>query len=323
MLRPYAQLGRAGQAQRLAIAAKRCLAERECLAPLRLKLISHQHNTGFRADTPEGRFFLRLGRTTDRTPEQVADEAAFLAEAGAAGIVCPVPQGIFANGPERLEHPSLDEPRLLMRFSWLDGRAPRKLRASHARDLGRTTAKLHQLPLAAVGAHRWRVDGFVVGAGADTHSGANAVEEALGLAARRTTEAIYRRYEDLRPQLGPIRLLHGDLHPWNCLWNDSGIQLLDFDDCGWGPEAYDLCVPLRELREIGRPDLMGALLDGYQEVRPLPPGIPDALPLLYEARAAQLVAWVARERHTPGFEWWEKWSRARLGEMEAHLKRDG
>lgn len=38
--------------------------------------------------------------------------------------------------------------------------------------------------------------------------------------------------------------LHGDLHPGNLLWNESGPVFVDFDDCCSGPVIQDLWMLL-------------------------------------------------------------------------------
>jgi homoserine kinase type II len=41
----------------------------------------------------------------------------------------------------------------------------------------------------------------------------------------------------------PIRFSHGDLHPLNMIWSESGIEaLIDFEFCGLRPETYDAAL---------------------------------------------------------------------------------
>ena len=61
----------------------------------------------------------------------------------------------------------------------------------------------------------------------------HAAEEALQL--------VSDRYEAILPR--NIRL-HGDCHPGNLLWTDSGPHFVDLDDCRMGPAIQDLWMLL-------------------------------------------------------------------------------
>ena len=63
-------------------------------------------------------------------------------------------------------------------------------------------------------------------------------------------------------------LIHADLHLWNAVFAGGRVQLIDFDDCGFGPRLYDLAVALWEQRDSpGYPEFRAALLAGYLGVR--------------------------------------------------------
>ncbi|MDH5786122.1 MAG: serine/threonine protein kinase [Chromatiales bacterium] len=97
----------------------------------------------------------------------------------------------------------------------------------------------------------------------------------------------------------PIRL-HGDFHPGNILWTDTGAHLVDLDDCRMGPAVQDLWMLLSG--DVGQMNSqLSELLEGYEEfcdfnrreltlIEPL-----RALRLLYYA------AWLARRWDDPAF----------------------
>jgi Ser/Thr protein kinase RdoA (MazF antagonist) len=68
-------------------------------------------------------------------------------------------------------------------------------------------------------------------------------------------------------------LIHADLHLDNALFWRGDVRVIDFDDCGFGYWLYDIAVSLWELRrrdDYGQ--FRAALINGYTQHRPLPPG---------------------------------------------------
>lgn len=65
------------------------------------------------------------------------------------------------------------------------------------------------------------------------------------------------------PSLKLIRL-HGDFHPGNILWTDSGAHIVDLDDCRTGPAIQDLWMLLSGDRKQMTIQL-SEMLEGYNE----------------------------------------------------------
>jgi Ser/Thr protein kinase RdoA (MazF antagonist) len=80
------------------------------------------------------------------------------------------------------------------------------------------------------------------------------------------------------------------------------VSAFDFDDCGWGYFAYDLCPLLGNLagypgpvrNNPAYPDLRDAYLAGYRTARPLPTGWAQLVPLMLAARNANHCLLTAR-----------------------------
>ncbi|MGM0594544.1 MAG: serine/threonine protein kinase [Pseudomonadota bacterium] len=97
----------------------------------------------------------------------------------------------------------------------------------------------------------------------------------------------------------PIRL-HGDLHPGNILWTDSGAHLVDLDDCRMGPAVQDLWMLLsgdraqmtRQLDEI---------LAGYEEFHDFDRRQLALIEPLRTLRLLHYAAWLARRWEDPAF----------------------
>ena len=95
------------------------------------------------------------------------------------------------------------------------------------------------------------------------------------------------------------QLLHGDFSDQNVIETPAGLQILDFDDCGYGPVEYDLANSLymvlfdsevsdrRESYETFRP----AFVEGYADAAQARL-VDSALDRLIEARINALGRWL-------------------------------
>ncbi|MFD0668686.1 serine/threonine protein kinase [Ramlibacter sp. MAHUQ-53] len=99
----------------------------------------------------------------------------------------------------------------------------------------------------------------------------------------------------------PALRLHGDCHPGNILWTpDQGPHFVDLDDARMGPAVQDLWMLLSGERHQ-RQRQLGALLDGYDEMREFNR---RELALIEPLRTLRLIhysAWLARRWDDPAF----------------------
>jgi Ser/Thr protein kinase RdoA (MazF antagonist) len=95
--------------------------------------------------------------------------------------------------------------------------------------------------------------------------------------------------------------LHGDCHPGNILWTpDAGPHFVDLDDARTGPAVQDLWMLLSGDR-VQRQRQLGALLDGYEQMREFDR---NELALIEPLRTLRLIhysAWLARRWDDPAF----------------------
>jgi Ser/Thr protein kinase RdoA (MazF antagonist) len=95
--------------------------------------------------------------------------------------------------------------------------------------------------------------------------------------------------------------LHGDCHPGNILWTpDEGPHFVDLDDARTGPAVQDLWMLLAGER-AQRQRQLGALLDGYEQVRDLDRAELALIEPLRTLRLVQYSAWLARRWDDPAF----------------------
>jgi Ser/Thr protein kinase RdoA (MazF antagonist) len=99
----------------------------------------------------------------------------------------------------------------------------------------------------------------------------------------------------------PWLRLHGDCHPGNILWTpDAGPHFVDLDDARRGPAVQDLWM-LQDGERRERQQQLGALLDGYEQLREFDR---RELALIEPLRTLRLIhysAWLARRWDDPAF----------------------
>jgi len=238
--------------------------------------------------------FYRPGRWTD---EAILEEHEFTLALAALDI--PVVPPLEIRG-ETLHHH--DAFRLAL-YPCKAGRAPNLEDPAHLEQLGRFLARIHALGAEASFRHRPILD---VG-----HFGEESRSFLLEHAC--IPPELERAYEVLTSDLldsvraafdraGRIRLirLHGDCHPGNILWSDSGPHIVDFDDARMGPAVQDLWMFLSgERPQMERSlDVLLCAYSRFHDFDTRELGLIEALRTL---RIMHHAAWLARRRSDPAF----------------------
>lgn len=92
-------------------------------------------------------------------------------------------------------------------------------------------------------------------------------------------------------------LIHADMVRENVLLSGAEVQLIDFDDGGFGFRLFDIATTLLASRhEPDFEDLQRALIAGYRSVRPFDV---SALPLFLMLRSFTYVGWVVSRMDEP------------------------
>ncbi|MDP2292196.1 MAG: phosphotransferase [Actinomycetota bacterium] len=251
-----------------------------------LRLLQHGFNTTFRVDTADGtRYALRVNVNSRRTEANIAAEMAWLAAlATDTELWVPTPQRTRDGAlMTHVFSPDLGRELPAALFAWLPGRTlGTKATREQMRATGRATAILHQhgaqwrMPdgagLPAIDTILMDVPDNLSGEHRLLDDDAHAVIDAA-------TAQIQGHYDTLFA--GAARQpLHADLHIWNLHWYRGRLAVFDFDDSGIGVPVQDLSISAYYIRDNLAQE--AALLDGYQEVRPLPSFTTDQ----YEAMVA-------------------------------------
>ncbi len=267
-----------------------------------LTLLSLSENATYRVDDPaDGRTaVLRVHRTGYHQPGAVASELAWLqALRRDAGLATPA---VFraADGREVVDIEIGPVTRQTVLFEWLPGTEPAEDQLAEKFELlGEICARMHRhsrgwaRPASFV-RFSWDFDRCIGetprwGRWQDGIGVGRAELQTLGRAAA-LIAARLRRFGT-----GPERfgLIHADMR----LVSGPDIQVIDFDDCGFGWYLFDIGASLSFIEHDPRvPELCDAWLRGYRNVAPLRVEDAAEIPTFVLLRRLQLVAWVGSHR---------------------------
>ncbi len=94
--------------------------------------------------------------------------------------------------------------------------------------------------------------------------------------------------------------LHGDCHPGNILWTDTGPLFVDFDDSRMGPAIQDLWMLLSG-NTMEQQQQLDHILDGYFEFRDFNPAELALIEPLRTMRIIHYSGWLAQRWQDPSF----------------------
>lgn len=241
--------------------------------------------------------FYRPGRWSEA---QILEEHAFAAElaAGEVPAVAPLaPQGrtlhahagfLFSVSPRRGGRaPELDDPEVL---EWI-GRYLARLHTVGARQPF-TTRPAITVESFAIEPREWLLAHQAIPLD---------VQGEWMQACDRAIAQIRAAFEQAQAAGVRSLRLHGDCHPGNILWTpDAGPHFVDLDDARSGPAVQDLWMLLSGER-AQRQRQLGALLDGYEQLRDFDRAELALIEALRTLRLVHYSAWLARRWDDPAF----------------------
>ena len=247
--------------------------------------------------------FYRPGRWSDAA---IAEEHAFALELAAAEL--PVVAPLALAGATLHRHAGF---RYAV-YPRRGGRTPSLESAEHLAWMGRLLARLRGVGARASFAHRGHLDlDSFLRAPRDAVLASPLLPPALAPRYRAALDALEA---SLAPHFVPGAFralrLHGDCHPGNVLWTDSGPHFVDLDDARLGPAIQDLWMLAPDRRALD------ALLEGYAEFRDLDHTELALIEPLRLLRQIHWAGWIATRWHDPAFpagfpyaaeaRWWEQ-----------------
>lgn len=302
--------------------ASKALGSYDLPPPVSLQPLALGLNAVFEVRTGSARYALRVHRAGYRTAEQIRSELTFLRAVDTALAGDPaLPEPVADRRGELVVDVAVDgERRLCDLLTWLDGRSlsvDSGLDAGGLWALGRALGRLHNAsasfrPPSDFALPRWDADGMFT-ASASPFRPALALFDVLSPADRASFEDIADRARAAFDALGrggdAYGVAHIDYILGNCFLRPADgrpggwdVGVFDFDDCGWGYFAYDLCTVLGNLAGYpgpvkdnpAYPALRDAYFAGYRSVRPLPDEWERLVPLMLAARNANHCLLTAR-----------------------------
>src|SRR5579864_52029 len=116
----------------------------------------------------------------------------------------------------------------------------------------------------------------------------------------RLKQTLWRDLDEFGTAADRYSLIHADLVPENILVDGTHLQVIDFDDAGFGWHMFELATSLYFIRrESVYPEARDALIEGYRHVRPLPQTQLACLPMFLAARGSTYLGWVHTRRNEP------------------------
>ncbi|WP_198731822.1 phosphotransferase enzyme family protein [Paracoccus tegillarcae] len=271
-------------------------------------LVAARENRVYRVDHPGGRHALRLHRPGYRSDAELRSELQWVEAVSQGGLSVPLPvPSISGDFLVTVDGCQIDL------VHWLDGRqmgatgVPLALdnRTGLFRSIGQEMARLHRAsdawsPAADFTRPAWDRAGLLGAAPLwgrfwENASLSPADRDLLCQFRSRADQAL----KELQPDLD-FGLIHADLVRENLLIDGDRIQLIDFDDGGFGYRLFDLATTLgKTLSEPDFDDLKAALVEGYRAVRPLDT---THLDLFMALRATTYVGWIISRLNEEGAE---------------------
>jgi Ser/Thr protein kinase RdoA (MazF antagonist) len=106
-------------------------------------------------------------------------------------------------------------------------------------------------------------------------------------------QALWRELNEFGTSADRYGLIHADLVPENILVDGESLQVIDFDDAGFGWHLFEIATSLYFIRrdsiyEAAR----DAVVEGYRQHRPLSESHLALLPMFLAARGSTYLGWV-------------------------------
>lgn len=174
------------------------------------------------------------------------------------------------------------------------------------RDVGRLAARVHNHSAVWTAPegfrrHAWDAEGL---AGENPFWGRFWELEALSDSQRelfvRLKATLYRDLVAFGTGADRYGLIHADLVPENILVDGDSLQVIDFDDAGFGWHLFELATSLYFIRwDSIYDEARDGLIEGYRQVRSLPDSHLDRLSMFLAARGSTYLGWVHTRRGEP------------------------
>lgn len=188
-------------------------------------------------------------------------------------------------------------------FPCQGGRPPELSGGEDYEMLGRFIGRIHAVGSLRPFVHRPKLD--IQSYGYDSYQFLlehGFIPDGLELPYRSLVEDILPMVEAAFARAGSVKQirLHGDCHPSNVLWTETGAHFVDLDDCRTGPAIQDLWMLLNGSRADMTMQIAD-LLEGYTEFNEFDPRELNLVEALRTLRMLFYSAWLGRRWQDPAF----------------------
>jgi Ser/Thr protein kinase RdoA (MazF antagonist) len=281
------------------------------LAVANLAPIKVRENAVFRIDLAGGgRAVLRVHRGGYHSDAELDSEFVWMRALEAAGISVPrVIRSRRGRDFEVIELPGRNGSRQIDVFEWIDGRQLGTVEGGVGGDGGDVAAQYRMIGAIAAGMHNharewqcppdfrrhaWDAEGLV---GEEPFWGRfweldalTPGQKSLFAHARAKIAQGLAAYGMTPDRYG---LIHADLVPENVLIDGNRVQVIDFDDAGFGWHLFELATSLYFMTgDAIYPTAREALIRGYRSERELTDETLEWLPLFLAVRGTTYLGWV-------------------------------
>lgn len=284
----------------------------------KLSLIKHRENSVFELNCDQGRYALRVHRAGYNCDKALQGELYWISSLNESGISVPTPiKSINNKLYEKCQLDSIPEPVLVDIVTWLHGNSfgsvedilagksdESKLAASYEK-AGELAAKIHnhaqtfELSKNAI-RQSWDEDGLL---GDDPIWGRGWDNSLLTSDAR---EIIVEAKNKAIKQLSTFgkgtdrySLIHADFLPENLFINGDDIEVIDFDDSGYGWHMFEIATALFwYLDEPAYKTIYECFVKGYRKHRQLSQEQLDMLQTFITIRGIVYLGWMQTRKET-------------------------
>lgn len=272
----------------------------------RTRMLNLSENGTFLVEEGDRRAILRVHREGYHSRAAIESELSWL-EALRHGAGVRTPEPLRALDGRRVVDLHVDDRhRHGVLFEWLPGiEPPHDDLAARFDVLGSIAARMHEHVLTwrrPAGFTRFTWDDETI-LGAAPHWGRWQDGMAVGASERRILQdaanLVLHRLTAFGKGRERFGLVHADMRLANLLLDGDQVYVIDFDDCGFSWNLYDLATAVSFIEDDPRvPAWVDAWVRGYRSVRELSTADEQEIPTFIMLRRLALVAWIGSHHDT-------------------------
>tara|TARA_Y100001935_G_C17289086_1_gene502175 strand:- start:425 stop:1399 length:975 start_codon:yes stop_codon:yes gene_type:complete len=182
------------------------------------------------------------------------------------------------------------------------GRAPNLENLNHLQWIGRLIGRIHLVGAENNYKHRYQLDSNWFGwAAREAVLKSDLLPQEHRTNYEKISAKLIELIEIVLKEVNPTTIkLHGDCHPGNILWTDTGPHFVDMDDSCNGPAIQDLWMLLSGEKEEMREQIL-FLLDGYESFCDFNKSELNLIEALRGLRQINYTGWVTKRWSDPAF----------------------